>query len=153
MASADGLFLPAELSEGGVPVSVAQLRQGAHHRGRNQASHPDDAPGVRLAVRQGALSLPFNTQTGNMGREFSLQGGGTSLWDVHWFQLFLNLFNSSSVWPINRRKVRKSKNSNRSYSFSLFSLKEKPQCTILYQLLHILVSQQNPEMFIFICSF
>lgn len=50
MASADGLFLPAELGKGGVPVSVAQLRQDAHHRRRNQTSRPDDAPGVRLRL-------------------------------------------------------------------------------------------------------
>lgn len=41
------MFLPAELGEGSLQVSVAQLWEGAHVGGGNQTSHPDDTPVVR----------------------------------------------------------------------------------------------------------
>lgn len=46
-ASTDAVFPPAELGEGNLQVSVAQLWEGAHVGGGNQTSHPDDAPVVR----------------------------------------------------------------------------------------------------------
>lgn len=46
--SADGAFPPAELGEGGLQVSVAELWEGAHISGGNQTSHPDNTPVVRL---------------------------------------------------------------------------------------------------------
>lgn len=49
--SADGVFPPAELSEGGLQVSVAELRESADVRGGNKTSHPDNTPVVRLTCR------------------------------------------------------------------------------------------------------
>lgn len=44
--NADAMFAPAELREGGLQVSVAELREGADVRGGNKTSHPDDTPVV-----------------------------------------------------------------------------------------------------------
>lgn len=42
------VFPPAELGEGGVQVSVAELWEGPDVSGGNQTSHPDNTPVVRL---------------------------------------------------------------------------------------------------------
>lgn len=46
--SVDGVFPPAELGEGGLQVSVAELWEGADVSGGNKTSHPDNTPVVRL---------------------------------------------------------------------------------------------------------
>lgn len=52
---------PAELREGGVPMSVAELREGADLRGWNQTSHQNDSSVVRLLWLR-PLNLSFSAE-------------------------------------------------------------------------------------------